>query len=46
MNIPSEKVSELIEIMNEARDVFREMVEDRLFVFGSKNKGMLPGAVY
>jgi fructose-bisphosphate aldolase class II len=37
-------VPDLHLVMSEARDVFREMVEDRLNVFGSNNRGSLSGA--
>ena len=37
-------VPDLFGMMSVARDVFREMVENRLDVFGSKNRGAQPGA--
>ncbi len=39
-------VPDLYVMMSAARDVFREMVENRLEVFGSKNRGTQPGADY
>ncbi|HEB31924.1 MAG TPA: hypothetical protein ENI15_13785 [Spirochaetes bacterium] len=39
-------VPDLFVMMSVARDVFSEMVENRLDVFGSKNRSAQPGAAY